>query len=144
MRRSLKPEDLGDLLAQGRCAILATRFRNGKTLLSPVWHEWRDGGFTVFVAVGDIKLRHIERNPQVSILVAEDPPPYRGLEVRGEAKVVQSDVRAGLHRMAVRYLGAAQAAAFMEGYGDTPTACLRIEPGQLRAWDFSDEFGSMG
>lgn len=144
MRRNLQPEDLGDFLDQGKCAILATRLRNGNTLLSPVWHEWRDGGFTVFVAKGDVKLRHIENNPRVSIVVAEDSSPYRGLEIRGEAKVVQSDIRTGLHRMAVRYLGAEQAAAFIEGYGETPTVCLRIEPGQLRAWDFADEFGSAG
>ncbi|MGH7965324.1 MAG: pyridoxamine 5'-phosphate oxidase family protein [Candidatus Binatia bacterium] len=144
MRRNLKPDDLGDFLEKGKCAILATRLRNGKTLLSPVWHEWRDGGFTVFVAKGDVKLRHIENDPHVSIVVAEDDSPYRGLEVRGEARAVQSDTRTGLHRMAVRYLGATQATAFLEGYGDTPTVCLRIEPGKLRAWDFADEFGSAG
>jgi len=142
MRKNLRPEDLGDFLEQGKCAILATHFRNGRTLLSPVWHEWQDGGFTVFVAEGDIKLRHIEHNRHVSIVVADDGPPYRGVEVRGEAKIVASDIRTGMHRIAVRYLGAEQATAFIEGYGDTPTVCLRIEPEKLRVWDFADDFGS--
>jgi hypothetical protein len=55
-------------------------------LLSPVWHEWQDGGFTVVIPVGDVKLRHIDRDPHVSIVVAENSPPNRGIEVRGEAK----------------------------------------------------------
>ena len=144
MNKNLRPEDLGDFLQQGKCAILATHFRNGTTLLSPVWHEWEDGGFTVFVVTGDIKLRHIEHDPRVSIVVADDGPPYRGIEVRGNAKIVQSDIQAVMHRVAARYLGAEQAAAFIAGYGDTPTVCLRIEPGKLRVWDFADEFGSAG
>jgi hypothetical protein len=44
MRRSLCPEDLGDLLELPLVAVLATYRRDGTALLSPVWHEWRDGG----------------------------------------------------------------------------------------------------
>jgi hypothetical protein len=39
MRKNLNPEELGDFLEQGKCAILATHFRDGRVLLSPVWHE---------------------------------------------------------------------------------------------------------
>ncbi|MCE2488275.1 MAG: pyridoxamine 5'-phosphate oxidase family protein [Desulfurellaceae bacterium] len=74
MRKNLKLEELGDFLDQAKCATLATHFRDGTTLLSPVWHEWRDGGFTVAVGAGDIKVRHIERDARVSISIAEDTP----------------------------------------------------------------------
>jgi PPOX class probable F420-dependent enzyme len=139
MRKNLRPEDLGDFLEHGTCAILATRFRDGRVLLSPVWHEWRDSGFTVVIPVGDVKARHIDREPHVSIVVAENSPPNRGIEVRGEAKKVALDIPTVIHRMAVRYLGAEHADAFVAAYTEIPCVSLRIEPGELRVWDFADE-----
>ena len=85
MRKKLRPEDLGDLLDQPKCATLATHFKDGTILLSPVWHEWKDGGFTVAVLADDVKVRHIHRDAPVSISVAEDIAPYRGIEVRNGA-----------------------------------------------------------
>ena len=38
--------------------------RDGTVLLSPVWHEWRDGGFNVSTTSGDVKVRHVTRHPQ--------------------------------------------------------------------------------
>jgi PPOX class probable F420-dependent enzyme len=139
MRKHLHPEELSEFLAQAKCAILATRFRDGRVLLSPVWHEWQDGGFTVVIPAQDIKARHIQREPRVSIVVAEDTPPYRSIEVRGEAKQVSGDVHAIMHRMAVRYLGAEQGPAFADTASQGETIILRIEPGELRVWDFADE-----
>jgi hypothetical protein len=47
VRKNLGPDDLGDLLEQPLVAVLATYRRDGTVLLSPVWHEWQDGGFNV-------------------------------------------------------------------------------------------------
>ena len=139
MRKNLQPEDLGDFLHAPKCAILATHFPNDQVLLSPVWHEWSDGGFTIFMPTDDAKAKHIKRRPQVSIVVAEDVPPYRGIEVRGVAKIVPADLETIVPRMAVRYLGEAAAQAFLAANAGTPAECVRIEPGKLRVWDARDE-----
>lgn len=49
MRRQLHLADLGDLLEQPLNAILATYRPSGEVLLTPVWHEWQDGGFSVVI-----------------------------------------------------------------------------------------------
>jgi hypothetical protein len=59
MRRGLAVEELGDLLTQPLLAVLATYRRDGSVLLSPVWHEWRDGGFTVATGSKGIKAKHL-------------------------------------------------------------------------------------
>jgi len=146
MRRNLRPEDLGDLLIQAKVAILATHSRDGATMLSPVWQEWSEGGFTFVTFSGDAKLRHIERDPQVSIVVAEDSPPYRGIEVRGPAQIVDRDGPETLRRLASRYLAGRDVNAYvgkigkwMEDVGHTGIVVLRVEPGRLRVWDYADE-----
>jgi PPOX class probable F420-dependent enzyme len=140
MRKNLKPQDLGDFLEQAKCATLATHLRDGTVLLSPVWHEWRNSGFTVATSAEDIKARHIQRDPRVSIVIAEDTPPYRGIEVRGQAKIVRNDALATIRRIAIRYLGAEQGAAYIDAVGQGDLVLIRLEPGVLRAWDFTDEF----
>ena len=139
MRKNLRPEDLGDFLEQPKCATLATHFKDGTILMSPVWHEWQDGGFTVAVADEDIKTRHIRRDAQVSISVAEDSAPYRGIEVRGEASIERADAFETIRRIAGRYLGAKQGAAYVETFREAELVLIRVKPGVLRAWDFADE-----
>src|SRR5438132_7665351 len=106
MRRDLKPDvDLAGLLNQPRLAVLATRFADGTTLLSPVWHEWREGGFTILIGTNDAKGRQLRRDPQVSVVVADDQPPYAGIEVRSVAELSPTDDVETLRRIARRYLG---------------------------------------
>jgi PPOX class probable F420-dependent enzyme len=142
MRRNLRPEDLGDLLTQPKNAILATHFPDGTVLLSPVWHEWSDGGFTIMTGSDDVKTRHVRRDARVSVVVADDVPPYRGLEVRGEARIRPdyADAAVLLRRLAVRYLGEKLGNAYADAGDPASSAILRIEPGILRAWDFADEY----
>src|SRR5262245_59458172 len=140
MRKNLSIEDLGGLLNQPRCAILATRYADGTTLLSPVWHEWSDGGFTIVIFDGDVKARHIKRDPRVSVVVADDRVPLGGIEVRAEAQIVPTEPDlASLRRMAVRYIGAERGNAYIDGFDPATQLTLRIVPGILRTWDFADE-----
>jgi len=140
MRRHLRPEDLGDLLIQPRTAVLATRRADDTILLSPVWYEWHDGGFTVVTGRTDIKVRHLRRDPRASMVVAEDAPPYRGLEVRGIARLLAGSDLAVLTRIAARYLGPERGAAYAREHTPADLALIRLEPGVLRAWDFADEY----
>ena len=136
MRRGLRPEDLGDLLEQPLVAVLATYRRDGSVLLSPVWHRWRDGGFDVATNSGGPKERHLRRDPRASIVVCENVPPYRGIEVRGEARLLPAGDT--LREVAIRYLGEEAGRAFATTTSDD--VLIRLEPGRLRAWDFADDF----
>jgi PPOX class probable F420-dependent enzyme len=136
VRKHLQPTDLGDLLEQPLVAVLATYRADGAgVLLSPVWHRWRDGGFDVVTGSSDVKIRHLRRDPRASILVYEHVPPYRGIEVRCEARLEPAGD--SVREIAARYLGEEEGAAYAERSGDD--VLIRLEPGRLRAWDFADD-----
>ena len=137
MRKNLTVDDLGDLVGIPLLAVLATYRRDGTVLLSPVWHEWRHGGFQVVTGSGDVKAAHLRRDPRASIVVCEHSPPYRGLELRGRARLVTSGVADAVTRIASRYLGPEAGAAYAERGNDD--LLIRLEPGDLRAWDFADD-----
>lgn len=130
-------EDLGDLAELRLLAVLATYRQDGTVLLSPVWHEWRDGGFSVITSNRDVKAAHLRRDPRASIVVCEHAPPYRGIEVRGHARFVTAGVGDAVQRIASRYLGREAGAAYAASADDD--LIIRLEPGDLRAWDFAGE-----
>ena len=140
MRKSISVDDLSGLLNQPRLAVLATNYADGTTLLSPVWHEWRDGGFTIVVFDNDAKARHIRRDPRVSVVLADEQLPYAGIEVRARAEIVPTDADlATLRRMAVRYIGPKRGNLYIDGFDASTQLTLRVVPGVLRTWDFADE-----
>jgi PPOX class probable F420-dependent enzyme len=137
MRRNLTIDDLGDLVDLRLLAVLATYRRDGTVLLSPVWHEWREGAFQVVTSRRDVKATHLRRDTRASIVVCEHTPPYRGVEVRCHARIIDSAAGDALQRIASRYLGAEAGAAYAESATDD--VLIRLEPGDVRAWDFADE-----
>jgi|SRR5215472_6392286 len=138
MRKNLTIDDLGDLVDLRLLAVLATYRRDGTVLLSPVWHEWRDGAFQVVTGSQNVKAAHLRRDPRASIVVCEPSPPYRGVEVRCHARLIAPVPGDAVQRIASRYLGAEAGAGYAESARDD--LLIRLEPGDLRAWDFADAF----
>lgn len=84
MRTSLTVDDLGTFLDEPMLAVLATLRADGSILLSPVWYEWRAGGFNVWAETNNVKTHHLRRDPRATIVVAEaraDVEALRGADV---------------------------------------------------------------
>jgi PPOX class probable F420-dependent enzyme len=140
MRTRLGVADLGTLLDEPLLAVLATLRTDGTVLLSPVWHEWRDGGFHVWTGTDDVKARHLRREPRATIVVAEAGGDLRGIEIRGVAEMIDDEdvtTTAG-RRIVARYLGEEQATGYIDSIegrrGDYPRRA-RHRSGR----DFADE-----
>ena len=138
MRTNLTLDDLGGFLDEPHLAVLATQRSDGSVLLSPVWHRWRDDGFEFWMGADDVKARHLRNDPRATVLVAEPAPPYRGVEVRGEVAFIDRDVAASAVEIASRYVGPDRGASFAADAGSD--VIVRVAPGELRAWDFADDF----
>ena len=138
MRTNLSVEDLGTFLDEPRVAVLATLRVDGTVLLSPVYHEWREGAFNVVIETQNVKARHLRRDPRATILVAESEPPLRGVEVRGSAQFIDDGVTETTRRIVARY-GDEEAEADAEARRGADVI-VRLEPDHIRIWDFADEF----
>jgi pyridoxamine 5'-phosphate oxidase-like protein len=143
VRKGLSIEELGPLLEQPFNATLATYRRDGSVLLSPVWHEWRDGGFSIFTGATDVKIRHIEQHQRASAVVSDNAAPFGGIEVSCSPTLVrdQEFARETFGRIAVRYLGQEGARAYVDRFNasNESVVVIRMVPGQLRTWDFADD-----
>jgi PPOX class probable F420-dependent enzyme len=141
VRHNLSIEELGDLLELPIVSTLATYRRAGTVLLSPVWHEWDDGGVVVCAGANDVKVRHLRRDPRASLVLYDQQPPYRGLEIRGTAVLsTRADYRAIERRIAVRYLGERLGNAYSEASTASGVVIrIRRADAELRTWDFADD-----
>ncbi len=138
MRTGLTIDDLDGFLDRRVLATLATYGKDGSIRLSPVWFDWRDGGFDMVIGSKDVKSRHLARDPRAAVVVYENAPPYRGVELRGVATFTTEGADDVERRIAAKYLGAEQADAWLSS-GDWTTLHVRLEPGDLRVWDFTDD-----
>ncbi|MGI8559588.1 MAG: pyridoxamine 5'-phosphate oxidase family protein [Solirubrobacteraceae bacterium] len=142
MRTNMPIKELGNALQQPWLATLATHRKDGTMLLSPVWFEWNGQEFQVGLVKDDWKERHIRRNPQVGLCIAEEATfPGRVCEAWGEATVELDSGGAAMRRIASRYLGDAMADEWVQQFADLnfDWQLMRLVPTRLRALDHRDE-----
>ena len=130
-------EGVRSLLEAPSPAVLTTYRKDGGALVSPVWFRWRDAGFEVVIAKGDLKLRHLARDPRCVLVVFEAVRPFRGVEVRGVGELLECDVSAVRTAIAGRYLGAGDGARFAAERNSKPGVLLRLAWDSPRVWDLS-------
>ena len=141
MYSTLTLEDLGDFLETPHLGVLATFRRDGSPILSPVFWEWRDGGFMTPVFEGDFKLLHVKRDPRASIVVAEPSLPYRGIEVTGTAQIRTDPGRLERIRSTnYRFCGKKAGEAMLDGQSEATVYELRVE-GKVRCWNLGALLG---
>jgi len=118
-------------------AVLTTYRKDSSASVSPVWFRWSDGAFEVVVAKGDLKLRHLARDPRCALVVFEAVRPFRGVEVRGVAELIECDVTELRAAIAGRYLGADDGARFAAERRSKPGVLLRLVADSPRVRDLS-------
>ena len=125
------------LLEGPSAAVLSTYRKDGTALVSPVWFRWTGEAFEVVIAEGDVKLRHLARDPRCVLVVFETVPPFRGVEARGAAELVEVDVTPVREAIASRYLGVEAGRRFAGERRSKPGVLLRLDAGEPRVWDRS-------
>ena len=129
---------LRTLLEAPAPAVLTTYRKDGSAHVSPVWFRFANGAFEVVIAKGDVKLRHLARNAECVLVVYEAVPPFRGIEVRGAAELVEGDVTAAREAIAGRYLGEEQGRRFAAQRAAKPGLLLGLPANEPRVWNLSE------
>jgi hypothetical protein len=114
--------------------VLTTYRKDGSAHTVPVWYRWTGGAFEVVIATGDVKLRHLARDPRCVLVVFEAVRPFRGVEVRRVAELVEGDVASERVAIAGRYLGLEDGERFAADRRCRPGVLLRLVADGPRVW----------
>jgi PPOX class probable F420-dependent enzyme len=78
---------------------------DGSPHTTVVWVDVDDEGVMVNTAAGRAKVRYLERDPRLSLIVIDSNDPYRWLAVSGRAELTTDGAEEQIHRLAKKYLG---------------------------------------
>ncbi|EWM16051.1 PPOX class F420-dependent oxidoreductase [Kutzneria sp. 744] len=127
-----------EFLSEGtRTAVLVTLRASGRPHAVPIWYALDGEDVVMFTGADSVKGKAMRANPQVSVVVDDDQPPYAFVSVEGTAEL--SDDPAELRRCATliaeRYLPAEQAAQFVEYSARAGNILVRVKANHVIAQD---------
>ena len=134
-------ERMRSLLDSAAPAVLSTSRKDGSVKLSPVWFRHKRDHFEVVITDDDVKLKHIRRDPRVTLVIFETVPPFRGVIVTDVAEITAEALDETRRAISSRYLDDAASAAFTrarEGNGSV----VRIPDRSARSWDLGGITGA--
>jgi PPOX class probable F420-dependent enzyme len=137
----LDAKEIETLLAAPEMGVLATVDADGRPEGSPVWFEHRNGKIYILVHNKSTKARNLTSNPNASLTVDTRVAPYRGVTLRGTAKVSGPDP-ALRRRLAARYLGDELGQAYIDSTVqlDGEDALVEMTITGKFSWDYSKGF----
>src|SRR5260370_35764616 len=98
------PESHRDLLSE-QVLTLGTISPSGRPQLSVVWFLLEDDAIKISLNTRRQKVKNLQANPACSVLIAGNPP-YRYVEIRGDAEITPDDEYAFADKIGAKYGGA--------------------------------------
>ncbi|RZU20147.1 hypothetical protein EV645_2374 [Kribbella rubisoli] len=96
------PAQFHDLLSSKAIAMVGTIGRRGEPQVTPLWFLW-DGERVRFSLVeGRQKLRNLQRNPAISLVVVDPAQPTYYVELRGRIDDLMPDPELALEQAVAR------------------------------------------
>jgi PPOX class probable F420-dependent enzyme len=111
--------------------VIATLRADGSPHSVPTWYDWEDGRVLVNMDESRLRLRHLRRDPRVSLSVLGDGDDgwYRHVSLLGRAISITDDHGlADIDRLALRYTGRPFRTR------DAKRVSAWIEPERWHAW----------
>lgn len=130
-------------LADTHVGIVSIAEAGRGPLTVPVWYRYTPGGTLRFVtAASSRKAALLRSQSDIGFCVQSETPPYRYVSVEGPVTLGTPDYESDIRQVAIRYLGAAMAEAYlaMSAQESDPTVLVELTP---RRW-YSVDYGNLG
>ena len=128
------PEQVLDLFSDEKkaFAFVATTMPDGTPQVTPVWIDY-DGQYILFnTARGRVKERNLREHPKIAIAVSDPQNPYRYVQIRGRAELIEQGADAHIDKLAKKYLGVDK---YPYRRPDEKRVIVRITPEQVQAYE---------
>ncbi|MFH8803325.1 PPOX class F420-dependent oxidoreductase [Streptomyces sp. NPDC017936] len=100
------PPEAVDLLRRPNPAVMATLRSDGTPVSTPTWYLWEDGRVLISLDEGRVRLKHIRRDPRVTLTVLDGDDWYTHVTLVGRVVATREDEGlADIDRLAGHYTG---------------------------------------
>jgi PPOX class probable F420-dependent enzyme len=135
---SMTKEEMQTFLARPIIARLATVRPNGSPQLVPMWFLYEDGVMYMSTRTYAAKVKHLQKNPRVAVVVDEMVAPLKNKVVilEGTVEVQTSGVKEITTKIYHKYMGIEGAATPVAQQSiNTPRVILKITPKKIETVD---------
>ena len=134
----LTQDELVAFLNEAPVARLSSLNPDGTIHLAPVYFKYDNGDILVGTQDVTRKARNIKHNPNVTLLIDNQTPPWKGVLIYGEAKLDYEDVVAKRISIFERYMPAENAQKLATGLANNYTpVVIRVKPRRMTSYDYS-------
>lgn len=131
-------EELDEFLAGPHLARLSTINPDGTPHTLPIWYAWRNGRILMSTQAMQRKVKNIERDPRVTVLIDTADFPYLGVMIEGRAELDFEGAADKRVTIFERYIGsrdgAIEAARGLASKWDP--VVIRVEPTRMISFDY--------
>jgi len=135
---SMSNDEIKTFLARPIIARIATVRANGSPQLAPMWFLYEDGVMYMSTRTYAAKVKHIQKNPRVAVVVDEMVAPLKNkvVTIEGTAEILTTGVKEVTTKIYHKYAGVDGSATPQAQQSiNTPRVILKITPKKIETID---------
>lgn len=101
---NLQDQQVQELLEHPNHAVVSTFNKDGSILSTVAWVNTEGDALAVNSALGRLWPANLQRDPRVTLLIAEDGNPYNYVEVRGTATAAREGADEHINALTKKYI----------------------------------------
>ena len=134
----LTQEEINEFLSQPLLAKICTHNEDGTIHIAPLFFRYEDGDILLGTQAISRKIKNIERNSDVTVLIDNAEPPFKAVVIYGVATLDYDDVIAKRIRLFENYMPADQATGFAQGLAaNWEPVIIRVKPSRMVTFDYA-------
>jgi nitroimidazol reductase NimA-like FMN-containing flavoprotein (pyridoxamine 5'-phosphate oxidase superfamily) len=134
----LTQDELVAFLKEAPIARLSSMNPDGTIHTAPVFFKYDDGDILIGTQEVTRKVRNSKQNPNVTVLIDNQVPPYKGVVIYGEAELDYEDVIAKRISIFERYMPTENARGLATGLANHyDPVIIRVKPKRMTSYDYS-------
>jgi PPOX class probable F420-dependent enzyme len=133
-------DEIEAFLNEAPIARLSSLNSDGTIHIAPVYFKYDNGNIVIGTQDMTHKVRNIKNNPQVTLLIDNQTPPWKGVLIYGEAELDYEDAVAKRASVFERYMSSDDAHEFAADLANNYTpVVIRVKPKHIVSYDYSKQ-----
>ena len=136
----LTQDELVAFLNEAPIARLSSMNPDGTIHTAPVYFKYDNGDILIGTQEVTRRVRNTRQNSNVTVLIDNQTPPYKGVVIYGEAELDYEDVIAKRVAIFERYMPTENAQQFATGLANSfVPVIIRVKPSRIVSYDYSKQ-----
>ena len=132
-------QEIVDFLSENNVARIATIKPDKTPHVTPIWYLWKNNQLLVPTGKNTVKVRNIQKNNNVAVIIDTSTAPEKGVIIEGKAEIdeLNKEIR---RRICERYVSPEDLDKYLN-YAQThhSSVLLKIHPKKMITWDYSKD-----